>query len=247
MDRLIHTSASALRASMARQAATANNIANAATIGFKAEMASVQPLWLRGEGFDSRAVASEEVLAADMKPGAITQTGRPLDVAMQRDGLLAVQSRDGSEAYTRRGDLILADSGLLTTGDGLPVMGESGPITLPPADHVEIDGTGTIYIRPTGADPAQPLQKVDQLKLVSPQGSRIAKGLDTLFRQTAGGTLPSDPDARLIPGSLEGSNVNASQALIDMIDASRSWENQIKLVTTARELDSGTADLMRVD
>jgi flagellar basal-body rod protein FlgF len=248
MDRLIHTSASALRAAMARQSATANNIANASTIGFKAEMASVQPLWLKGEkALDTRVLASEQVLAADMKAGTVTQTGRSLDVALKGDALLAVQAPDGTEAYTRRGDLMLSDSGLLTTGDGTPVLGDSGPITLPPSDALEIDGTGAIYIRPTGADPAQPLQKIEQLKLVSPKGSQIAKGLDTLFRQKDGGNLPSDPDARLTSGSLEGSNVNASQALIDMIEASRAWENQIKLVSTAKEIDTGTADLMRVD
>lgn len=246
MDRLIYSSLSAMRGAMARQATTANNLANANTTGFRAEMATVRPLWVRGQGFESRAPSSEEVMAADMRAGAIVQTGRNLDVALSGDALLGVQAENGEEAYTRRGDLTIAASGLLTTGDGIPVLGESGPITMPPADEINIDGQGVIWIRAQGADPTVPMQQVDRLKLASPTGSRIAKGLDGLFRVEGGGTLPADPQGQLTAGSLEGSNVNATQALVDMIDASRSWEMQIKLVTTAKELDSSAADLMRL-
>lgn len=246
MDRLIYSSLSAMRGAMARQATTANNLANANTTGFRAEMASVRPLWVRGAGFESRAPSSEEVISADMRAGAIVQTGRSLDVALSGDALLGVQAENGEESYTRRGDLTIAASGLLTTGDGVPVLGETGPVTMPPADEIKIDEQGVIWIRPQGADPIAPMQQVDRLKLVSPAGSRIAKGLDGLFRVEGGGTLPSDPVARLTAGSLEGSNVNATQALVDMIEASRSWETQIKLVTTAKELDSSAADLMRL-
>jgi len=246
MDRLIYSSLSAMRGAMARQATTANNLANANTTGFRAEMASVRPLWLRGDGFESRAPSSEEVTAADMHAGTITETGRPLDVALNGDALLTVQAENGDEAYTRRGDLVVAASGLVTTGDGSPVMGEAGPITMPPADDVKIDEQGVIWYRPAGSDPIQEMQQLDRLKLVTPAGSQIAKGLDGLFRVVDGGVLPSDPDARVTAGSLEGSNVNATKALVDMIDAARAWEMQVKLVTTARELDSSSADLMRL-
>ena len=245
MDRLIHTSLSAMRAAMARQATTANNLANASTTGFRAEMSAAMPRYLNGPGFDGRAAASEEIVSADMKAGAITQTGRPLDVAMNGDALLAVQSDEGDEAYTRRGDLQLSDSGLLTTGDGHPVLGDQGPITLPPADRIVIDKQGMISIVPAGGDPKE-LQQVDRLKIVSPAGSKILKGLDGLFRVPEGGTLPSDPAGRVTPGSVEGSNVNATTALIDMIEASRSWETQIKMMTTAQDLDRSSADLMRL-
>ncbi len=247
MDRLIYTAASAMRGLMSRQTTTANNLANVGTAGFKGEMANISPLFVEGEGLPSRALAAESVLAADMKAGAISRTGRDLDLALSGDAMLSVQAADGEEAYTRRGDLKLSDSGLLTNGEGVPVLGDAGPITLPPADKVRIDAGGVIYIQPTGADPAQPMQKVDQLKLVSPQGSAIRKGLDGLFRVAGGGALPADPGARLASGSLEGSNVDASTGLIEMIEASRAWETQIKLVTTAKELDSSTADLMRVE
>ena len=116
MDRLIYTSLSAMRGSMARQTAIANNLANAQTPGFRADMANAQSLWLDGSGIDARAMASEEVLGADMKAGTVTSTGRDLDIAMQGDALLVVQAEDGKEAYTRRGDLQVSPSGLLTTG-----------------------------------------------------------------------------------------------------------------------------------
>ncbi|WP_114954165.1 flagellar basal body rod protein FlgF [Sphingosinicella terrae] len=245
MDRLIHTSLSALRGAMHRQTAVAHNLANANTTGFRREITSARALWIRGEGFDARAQSSQEVLAADMSAGTVNQTGRDLDVAMQGDALLAVQPAAGGEAYTRRGDLMTSPSGVLTTGDGHVVLGEQGPVTIPPADSVRIDQDGTIWIVPTGGDPNQPVQ-VDRLKLASPAGSEIRKGLDGLFRVPDGGVLPSDPQARLTPRSLEGSNVEVTQGLMDMIEASRAWETQLRLITTARDIDTSAADLMRL-
>lgn len=246
MDRLIYSSLSAMRASMARQTATANNIANAQTPGFRADLAEVQALWLRGPGAETRAPASEEVLAADMRAGTVSATGRPLDVAANGDAMFVVQSEEGEEAYTRRGDFQLGTNGLLTTGDGHPVMGSGGPIMLPPSDSIAIDAQGRISIVPAGGDPAQP-QEVDRLRLVSPRGSDAVKGLDNLFRVRGGGILPDDPDARVNSGHLEGSNVSTTEALVDMIEASRSWDTQLKLISDARENDAATANLMRLD
>lgn len=246
MDRLVHTTLSAMRGAMARQTAIANNLANANTVGFRAEIANARALWINGgAGLSSRAQSSEEVLGADMRAGEIQETGRDLDVAFDGDALLAVQDEQGSEAYTRRGDLQLADSGLLTTGDGRVVFGEGGPITMPPADQMRIDKDGTIWIVPEGGDPNLP-QPVDRLKLVSPAGSAIVKHQDGLFRVKEGGTLPSDPDARVTARSLEGSNVDATKSLIEMIEASRGWDTQIQLITSVRDLDSAGADLMRL-
>jgi flagellar basal-body rod protein FlgF len=245
VDRLIYTSLSAMRSAQARQTATANNIANAETPGFRADLAEVQALWLRGGAAESRAPSSEEVLAADMTAGTVTATGRALDVAADGASMFVVQSEEGEEAYTRRGDLQLSASGLLITGDGRPVMGAGGPITLPPADSIMIDAQGRISIVPAGGDPSQP-QEVDRLRLVSPTGSDTVKGLDNLFRVRGGGVLPDDPDARVKSGHLEGSNVSTTQALVDMIEASRSWDTQLKLIADARQNDSATADLMRL-
>ncbi|EAT09819.1 MULTISPECIES: flagellar basal body rod protein FlgF [Sphingomonadaceae] len=246
MDRLVNTALTAMRGAMARQASIANNLANANTVGFRAEIANAETRWIQGESFDTRAQASEQVIAADMAQGAVTETGNPLDVALDGDALLTVQATDGSEAYTRRGDLKVSDSGLLTTGDGLPVLGEGGPVILPQMDSVSIAKDGSIWGVPQGGDPANP-QQVDKLKLVNAAGSSIAKGNDGLFREVNGGALPSDPLATVTSGSLEGSNVNSTQALIDMIEASRAWETQVKMIDTAKQLDDGGASLMRLD
>ena len=245
MDRLIHTSLSALKAAMARQTVTANNLANASTTGFRAEMASVRPLWLTGPGLPDRVYASEEVVAANMTGAATVATGKPLDVAVNGDALLTVQAENGDEAYTRRGDLLVSASGLLTTGDGHPVLGEGGPITIPPADLIRIDGDGTLWMTPLGGE-GSAAQKIDRLKLASPTGSNVVKHIDGLFRVRGGGALPDDPTATVTAGALEGSNVNPTTALVDMIEAARSWETQIKLLTTARDLDTETTSLMRL-
>ncbi|MFN0045087.1 MAG: flagellar basal body rod protein FlgF [Sphingorhabdus sp.] len=243
MDRLIYTSLTAMRGSMARQTAIANNLANANTPGFKADLAEAQSLWLDGQRLDTRAFASEEVLAANMDAGTVVSTGRDLDIAMSGDSMLAVQAENGEIGYTKRGDLLLSASGLLTTGDGRPVQGSQGPITLPPADSINIDEQGSVWIVPQGGDASQP-QQVDKLQIASPAGSNIVKGLDGLFRVKGGGVLPDDPDARVTTRNLESSNVSATEALVKMIEASRSWDTQLKLLGDARDMDAATADLM---
>ncbi len=247
MDRLIYTSLSAMRALTQKQAMTANNLANVNTTGFRGDLTNSEAVYLgTGDGsVSARAQASDSRDSADMSSGTNIATGRDLDVALSGDALLGVQAADGTEAYTRRGDLKLTDSGLLTTGDGLPVMGDSGPITLPPADKVTIDKTGVIWIVPLAGDPANPVE-VDHLKLVSATGSKVAKSEDGLFHVANGGTLPSDPNARVTSGSLEGSNVNVTKTLTDMIDASRAWETQVKMLSGAKEMDTSTAELMNL-
>jgi flagellar basal-body rod protein FlgF len=180
MDRLVYTALSGLKSQMSAQASIANNIANASTIGYRADRVTFDRMVLNGSPLDSRTLASEEVTDADRRAGTIIQTGRPLDVAVTNDAWISVQATDGTEAYTRRGDLQVAPSGVLETGDGFPVMGSGGPITVPPAQSITIAGDGTISIVPPGGDPSQP-QVLDQIKLVSTKGSNTVKGLDNLL------------------------------------------------------------------
>ena len=245
MDRRIYTSLAGMRGSMSRQTAIANNLANAQTPGFRGDLAEAQSLWLQGGGHGTRAMSSDEVIGADMRAGSITATGRDLDIAMQGDALLVVQAENGEEAYTRRGDLQIAASGLLTTGDGRPVQGAQGPVTIPAADSIRIDDQGRVWVVPAGGDPENP-QEVDRLRLATPAGSDIVKGLDNLFRVKGGGILPDDPEARVIAGSIEGSNVSATTALVEMIEASKSWDTQLRMVSSARDMDSATANLMQL-
>lgn len=245
MDKLVYTAASGLKAHMASQAAIANNMANASTIGFRADRVVFDRLEVKGAGFNSRTASSEEVIDADRREGAIQQTGRPLDVAMTGGAWLTVQAPDGSEAYTRRGDLQIAPTGVLETGDGFPVMGSGGPITVPPAQSLTIASDGTISIVPIGGDAANP-QVIDKLKLVSTTGSVTVKGLDNLLHVKGGGVLPEDMDAKVSGGALEGSNVNMTQALVDMIENQRSYEVQANLLKEAKNMDESGASLMRM-
>jgi len=245
MDKLVYTAASGLKAHMAAQAAIANNIANASTIGFRADRVVFDRLSVSGPGLDARTPASAEVVDADRKPGTIMQTGRSLDVAITGDSWLAVQAPDGTEAYTRRGDLQVSTTGVLETGDGFPVMGSGGPITVPPAQKITISADGTLSIVPPGGDPSNP-QVVDKLKLASPKGSDTVKGLDNLLYVRGGGVLPTDLDAKIESGALEGSNVDMTQALVDMIENQRGYEVQANLMKETRDMDESAASTMRM-
>ena len=245
MDRLVYTALTGLRSQMNAQASIANNIANASTTGYRADRVTFDRMVLSGSPLDSRTLAAEEVTDADRRAGTIVQTGRPLDVAVTNDSWIAVQGTDGTEAYTRRGDLSVAPSGVLETGDGFPVMGSGGPITVPPYTSISIAGDGTVSIVPQGGDPTQP-QVIDQIKLVSTQGSNTVKGLDNNLHVKGGGVLPADLDATVESGSLEQSNVNLTQALVDMIENQRSYEVQANLLKEAKAMDESTASLMRL-
>lgn len=246
MDRLIYTAVSGMNASMNRERVIASNMANASTIGFRAEIMQTTPVTLEGPQLQVRAMSGSSVSGSSMKEGEITNTGNALDIAMQGDTMLAVQGQDGQEGYTRRGDLSVSATGLLQNGEGLPVLGESGPITVPAGSKLSISQDGSVLAQDP-ATPDQPPQRLDRLKLVSTTGTRIAKDIDGQFRVTGGGTLPVNQDAKVTTGALEQSNVNASQVLVDMISAQRLFDIRTKLVQTASELDQSGAKLMRID
>lgn len=245
MDRLIYTAYSGLSDSMISQQVIASNMANAQTIGFRAEMLSHQVTTLKGPSIEARAMTQGEARGANMKQGAVIETGNPLDIALSGRAMLAVQGEDGEEAYTRRGDLSIDASGVMSNGDGRPVIGDAGPVTVPPGARITIAPDGTV-LAATGENPDQPPQVVGRIKLVSTTGSRIEKGLDGLFRVFGGGALPEDEAAQVTSGALEQSNVDATRVLVEMIEAQRLFDMRTKLVATARELDEGSAGLMRL-
>lgn len=245
MDRLIFTAYTGMASSQTSQRAIASNMANAQTIGFRAETLSFTPMTLKGPQLEARAMTSGEVRGADMAQGALVETGNALDIAMTGDAMMAVQTADGEEAYTRRGDLSITADGLLQNGKGRPVIGSSGPITVPLGGKVSIGPDGAVLVASPEA-PDQPPQAMDRIKLASPQGSRIAKGLDGLFRVVGGGVLPANEEARVAPATLEQSNVDATQVLVQMIEAQRLFDIRTKVIATARDIDEGSASLMRL-
>lgn len=245
MDRLIYIALSGMQASMDRQRVTASNLANARTLGFRAELMDQRAVTVEGLPFEARAMQSARVHGANMGAGEMIETGRNLDIAVTGEALIAVQAEDGSEAYTRRGDLSITAGGLLVNGEGFAVMGDTGPITVPPTGIPAITPDGTITI----ADPANPdlpPAEIGRIKLAAWQGSPIAKGLDGLFRVEGGGILPTDETASIATGTLEQSNVKTTEVLVDMIEAQRSFAMRSKVISTARQLDESGAQLMRL-
>lgn len=248
MDRLIYTAFSGMTGSAVRQRVIASNMANAQTVGFRAELLTATPVTLKGPALEARAMTEGEVRGASMAQGALISTGNPLDVALTGDTMLAVQAEDGSEAYTRRGDLSISAGGVLQNGDGRPVIGEGGPITVPLGSKVTISPDGGVSVA-NPETPDQPPQLVGRVKIASTTGSKIEKGLDGLFRVAdggAGGVLPQDEEARLNVGSLEQSNVDPTRILVEMVEAQRLFDIRTKVVSQAREIDESSAALMRI-
>ena len=250
MDHLIFTAYSGMNGSMVRQRVIASNMANAQTVGFRAETLTATPVTLRvgpngAPALEARAMTDGEVHGANMAEGTLMQTGNPLDVALSGDAMLAVQGEDGTEVYTRRGDLAVSASGVLQNGEGRPVIGSSGPISVPPGSKVTLSADGSVNVAQPDS-PGAPPQVIDRIKLASTTGSKIAKGLDGLFRVIGGGTLPANEDAKLQVGTLEQSNVNASDVLIQMVEAQRLFDIRTKLVSTAKDIDEQGQGLMRL-
>ncbi len=243
MDRMIYTAMTGMNAAMDRQRATANNLANASTPGFRKEVFAVTPATLRDGSLEARAVARGAVRGADMDAAKVNPTGRPLDIAVEGQALIAYQAPGGGEIYSRRGDLRISATGLLENGEGLPVLGNGGPITLPAGFEINIGKDGTLLARDPAA-PDQPAQELDRVKLVSPEGSILAKGIDSFLKVPGGGVLPSDPTATVTSGALEMSNVETAATLVEMIDAQRAFEQRAKILSTASDIDEAGASLM---
>lgn len=246
MDRMLYIAMSTAKQTMHAQAVNTNNLANASTTGFKADLEQFRSMPVFGQGMPSRVYAMTERPGIDFKPGPITTTGRDLDMAIQGEGWIAVQARDGSEAYTRAGDLRLDSSGMLTTGAGHPVIGNNGgPIIIPPAEALEIGSDGTISIRPIG-QAASTLAEVDRIKLVNPPAAELTKGSDGLVRLMEGGTAAPDAAVTLISGALEGSNVSTVDAMVKMIELQRQYEMQVKMMNAAKENEGATDQLLKM-
>ena len=238
MDRMIYLSMSGAKATMQRQDALANNLANVSTPGFRAELQAFRAVPVQGSGASTRVYALETTTGYDGSAGAITATGRNLDVAVTGSSWLSVQALDGTEAYTRGGSFDVSSEGTLVTRSGLPVLGDGGPIQIPPNSVVSIGGDGTVSAKGTDGK----LTAVGRLKLVTPEAS-LTRGVDGLFR-APDGDLPADSNARVQDGALEGSNVSPVETMVAMISAARQFEAQMKMLTTAEGNEKAAAQLL---
>lgn len=232
MDRLIYTAMSGAKQILEQQATNSHNLANASTNGFRTQLDAFRAVPVLGPGLPTRAFVVDSTVGSDFTPGTIYNTGRDLDVAVQGAGWLAVQAADGSEGYTRNGALRTNENGVLQTQSGLNVVGDGGPITLPPGVSVTIAADGTISTSDP-ANPGVPPAVMGRLKLVNPPQETLKRGDDGLYRVAGGAAAPEDPNVVLAGGSLEASNVNVIDAMVNMITLARQFDLHMNVMKNA--------------
>ncbi len=252
MDRIVYTSHSAISQMALERQAIVNELANVSTPGFKRSFdTAMRTVKVEGPGFQTRyqaqLVARDKI---DLAPGPLVVTGQPLDVALQGNTVMGVQSADGELAFSRRGDLRVGRGGVLEDGSGRAVRGQGGPITVPPGLQVSIGPDGTVYARdPQQANAAGTL--VDQILLRDASRATLVRRADGLFTpagKPAGSDFDSGPEQpQLTTGALEGSNVNAVYGMSRMLDHARSFEAQIRAIKEARSLDESGSTLMKTN
>ena len=246
MDRSLYIAMSGAKQTLLAQTANANNLANTQTTGFKSDLEQFRSQPVFGAGYPTRVYAMTERPGTDLSHGAMQTTGRDLDVAINGEGFIAVQGADGKEAYTRAGDLRVTPEGLFQTGAGLQVLGQGGPIAIPPSEKLTIGGDGTISIIPIGTGNATTLLEIDRIKLVNPELANLEKLNDGLLHIKDGQPLVADANVKLASGVLEGSNVNPINAMVDMIELARNFELQTKVMKNVDENAGASARLMQM-
>ena len=243
MDRVIYTAMTGAKWTLERQAAVAQNLANASSTGYRAEEHRLRAVPVESEALPSRAFVVDASVRNNYAPGPLQQTGRTLDVAVQGSGWLVLAMPDGSEAYTRNGHLEVSPNGVLQNHNGIPIQGESGPITLPPDNDITIGADGTLSaVQRTGG--VNQVNQIARLKLVDPPENTLKRGEDGLFRVTTPGPAPQAQNVRVAGGYLEGSNVNVVDQVVAMISLSRQFEMQTRMLQTADRDDQAATQLL---
>ncbi len=245
MDRLIYTAMTGAKHVMEQQATTANNLANATTTGFRAQLDAFRAVPVVGPGLATRTFVVDSTIGADYSQGALQQTGRALDVAIQGKGWLAVEMPDGSEAYTRHGSLKVNENGVLQTQSGNNVAGESGPITIPPDVSITIAKDGTVSSVSNATKPGDSTV-IGRIKLVNPPEDTLVRGDDALFRVKGSVAAEADANVTLVGAALEGSNVNVVDAMVTMISLSRQFEMHMSLLKNAEGNATKAAQILAV-
>lgn len=245
MDRALYIGMTGASASLRAQGTLAHNLANVSTVGFKAELLRHETAPVEGPGLPTRFNVVVSGGGFDGSAGPLLETGNDLDVALAEGRWLAVQDAQGNEALTRAGDLRLTPLGQLVTASGLPVLGENGPVTIPPHQKLSIGGDGTVSIVPQGQGP-ETQATVARLRIVEAAPGAIDRGPDGLFRAREGEATPAAVGNVLTTGMLEGSNVNPADALVQMIELSRQFEMHVKVLRTAEENGRAASTLLRM-
>ncbi len=245
MDKMLYVAMTGASQNALAQKAHANNLANISTSGFQRDLEQARSMPVFGDSFPARAYAMTERPATDFTPGALQETGRDLDIAVGGDGFIAVQAPDGSEAYVRTASLNIDAVGVLRAGNGMPVMGNGGPIAVPPEQKIEVGQDGTITIRAMGEGP-RVMAEVDRIKLVNPDLKNMTKGLDGLIHTKSGQPADADANVQVVSGFLEASNVNAVEEMTSVLALARQFELHVKMMNTAKEGDEAMARVLQI-
>jgi flagellar basal-body rod protein FlgF len=240
MDRLIYTAMTGAKHILEQQATTSHNLANATTTGFRAQLDSFRAVPVVSEGLPTRAFVVDATVGTNFASGTIHHTGNGLDVAVHGKGWFALQLEDGTEAYTRSGNFKLTENGVLQTQSGITVMGDGGPISVPPDIVVSVAKDGTVSGVSTNTTPSI-VSALGKLKLVNPSESDLVRGDDGLFRAKDGNSFEADDQVTVVGGAIEGSNVNVAEAMVNMITLARHFEMQMNLLKNA-ESNAAKAD-----
>jgi len=244
MDKLLYVAMSGAKETLRAQAANNHNLANASTTGFKADLSAFQSRAVTGPGYASRVYATDSTVGWDSTSGSQLQTGNPLDLSINGPGYIAVQDVTGNEAYTRAGDLHVDSNGQLMTATGLPVLGDNGPMSVPPYSSITVAKDGTVSVIPLGST-AQTSAVVGRIKLVNPSVDSVQRGTDGLFHSTGTEPLVADAATTVTAGTLESSNVNIASAMVNMIELARHFDMQVKALHTADENSQVSTKLLQ--
>ncbi|MBU3002121.1 flagellar basal body rod protein FlgF [Paraglaciecola arctica] len=246
MDKLLYIATSGAKQDLLGASVRANNLANAQTTGFRAQLEQARAMPAFGEGLPTRVFSMTENAVNNFEGGPQIQTGRELDLAIQGDGWFTVQDAQGNEAYSRNGSFELGPNGELKDSHGNTVVGDFGPVFLPiPLSNINIANDGTLSVRPQGA-PETVLEEVGRLKLVNPNVRDMERGTDGLFRLKSGEQAQEDLVVNVRTGVLEGSNVNPVEEMVNMINLQRHYEMQVKMMKQAQEIDTRGNALLRI-
>ena len=245
MSNIAHLAAQSARQIQQAQAVVTHNLANSGTTGFKADLYQAQSSYLKAAA-DGTVTAGKNGSALDYSAGAIAQTGRDLDVAITGDGWFQVVANDGTLALSRRGDLRVDTDGILKDATGKTIMGNAGPVSLPPYSSLSIGTDGTISIVPMGELPTN-IVALDRLMLVNPPVEQLVKSADGMVRVDDMNRLEPDANVRVAVGALETSNVSPVGAMVEMITLARSFEQHIQTIKSAEELDASSASIMKLE
>jgi flagellar basal-body rod protein FlgF len=245
MDRMLYVAMTGAAETLRAQTVNNHNLANVSTTGFRADLAAFQSRAVDGTGFASRVYATNGTVGWDHTSGALLSTGRDLDIAISGPGWIAIQGPDGKEAYTRAGNLQVDANDQLMTATGRPVIGDGGPITIPPYTSIFFARDGSISIVAQGQTP-DTTSTVARIKLVNPPDEAIERGDDGLFRMKDGSEAEPDAAVQIGAGVLESSNVNTAAAMVNMIELARQFEMQVKAIRTAEENAAAASQLMRL-